>query len=124
MTEERAEYRVPNQAGIASLAEFKNRPCALPFSDPSYRPPTPEEVDALIRLSGWSQNQTAKITGAAYNPKKGSTTVRKWRTAVDSPEHRDIPYAAWRLLLINAGVATEKDTQRQLHQVAEGKKKR
>jgi hypothetical protein len=105
MTETRGKYIV-DYADLQSLEAFRNRPCALPFYDPGYEPPTPGEVDALIKLAGWSQNQAAKITGVTYNPKKGSTTIRKWRTRVESREHRAIPYAAWRLMLVTAGLVT------------------
>lgn len=93
------------------LEAFHNKPCALPFYDPGYEQPTPSEVDALIKLAGWSQSQAAKIVGVTFNPRKGSTTIRKWRTRIESREHRAIPYAAWRLMLVTAGlVKTEVPT--------------
>jgi len=92
-----------------SLEAFRNRPCALPFSHAAYMPPTPEEVDRLIDLAGWSQNVTAKLVGVAYNPKKGSSTVRKWKAAVEKDDSREIPYSAWRLMLIYAGVVSIDD---------------
>lgn len=94
-----------DQTIVNQLDAFHNRACVLPFDDPGYEPPTPGEVDALIKLAGWSQNQAAKIVGVTYNPKKGSTTIRKWRTRVESSEHRTIPYSAWRLMLITARLA-------------------
>lgn len=103
MSENRATYRVDKSA-LSKIDEFKNLDCARLFSDPDYVPPTVDELSALIALAGWSQSKVAQITGVTYNPKKGSTTVRKWKTPADKPEHRDIPYSAWRLLLINAGV--------------------
>lgn len=87
-----------------TLAAFKNRPCALPFADKNYAPPNPEEVTQLIKLAGWSQRQAAELVGVKFDEKKGSTTIRKWRTARDKQEHREIPYAAWRLFLISAGI--------------------
>lgn len=75
------------------------------YTSPAFEQPTPDQVDALIKGMGWSQNDVAKLVGVAYNPKKGSTTVRKWRASTDSPEHRAIPYAAWRLMLLEAGLA-------------------
>lgn len=104
MSEPRAIYG--QEVTPASLDAFKNRPCSLPYCHPDYRPPTPEEVTALIKLAGWSQRETALITGVNYNPKKGSTIVRRWRAPEESAEHRAIPYAAWRLLLEQAGVVT------------------
>ncbi len=56
----------------ATLDAFKSRRCTLPYSAPDYRDPTPTEVDALIKLMGWSQNDAAKLLGVTYNPKKGS----------------------------------------------------
>lgn len=84
-----------------TIEAFKNHPSALPFSQ-GYQEPGPEIVEALIALAGWSQNQVAMITGVSYNPKKGSPTVRRWKTT--SGEHKQIPYANWRLMLLAAGV--------------------
>ncbi|KAA9133446.1 hypothetical protein F3N42_03595 [Marinihelvus fidelis] len=121
MSEERAIYRV-DRAAPDSLEAFKSRPCALPFHDPGYTAPKPSEIDALIQLAGWSQVETAKIAGVNFKAGKGSTTVRKWRTPVDSSEHRGIPYAAWRIMLAAAGVVTIDPadyTRDQLMRVAE-----
>jgi len=87
------------------LSFIKGSACTLPYSDPEYVPPTPEQVDALIKSMGWSQIDVAQLVGVSFNPVKGSTTVRKWRTAEGQSEHRAIPYAAWRLLLISANLA-------------------
>ncbi|MGJ0490056.1 helix-turn-helix domain-containing protein [Methylobacter sp.] len=87
-----------------SLDAFHNRPCALPFSHPDYVPPTPQEVDRLIKLKGWSQSEAAALVGVSFSPKKGSSTIRKWRTKPESDDARPIPYSAWRLLLLYAGV--------------------
>lgn len=90
-----------------TLKALRELPCCLPFSHPDYEPPSPEQVDALIRVMGWSQSDAARIVGVACDAKKGSTTLRKWRASRDSAEHREIPYAAWRLLLIHAEIARE-----------------
>ncbi|MCU7845327.1 MAG: hypothetical protein KZQ93_15970 [Candidatus Thiodiazotropha sp. (ex Monitilora ramsayi)] len=92
-----------------SLDAFKTRACTLPFGNPDYRPPDPEEVAALTELMGWSQSVTARLVGVNYDPKKGSTTVRKWKTSREKKEHREIPYAAWRLMLLYAGVVALED---------------
>lgn len=105
MSEDRTTYDA-GAVAPATLTAFKRRPCVLPFSHPDYRPPSPDEVDALIKLMGWSQNDTAKLVGVTYNPKKGSSTIRKWRSATTSSDFREIPYSAWRLLLLYAGVVS------------------
>ncbi len=94
----------------ATIDAFKSRRCTLPYSAPDYREPTPTEVDALIKLVGWSQNDAAMLIGVTYNPKKGSSTIRKWRTKdQSSKDYRQIPYSAWRLMLLYAGVVTVED---------------
>ncbi len=93
----------------SSVDAFRNRPCALPFGSPSYVPPTPQEVDRLIQLVGWSQNGVARLVGVTFNPKKGSSTIRKWRASVGKDDHREIPYSAWRLMLLYAGVVSIAD---------------
>lgn len=101
--EDRANY-----AGVGipqTIEAFRNRRCSLLFADFNYEPPTPEEVKALIAVAEWSQTQVSEIVGVSHNA-KGSTTIRKWRSPIESPEHRKIPYAAWRLMLIHAGVVT------------------
>jgi hypothetical protein len=92
-----------------SLEAFSNRPCALPFGHSAYRPPTPQEVDRLIKLAGWSQSGVARLVGVTYNPKKGSSTIRKWRANIDKDDYREIPYSAWRLMLLYAGVVSIED---------------
>lgn len=98
------------------LAAFRNRPCALPYSNQGYVAPSPEEISQLIKLAGWSQNDCARLTGVSYNPKKGSPTVRRWKAPVGTSGHRDIPYAAWRLLLLYAGVVGVDEALKELGQ--------
>lgn len=86
------------------LQQFQDLPCALRFVDDGFRLPTAAEVDALVKAVGWSQNDVAKLVGVSFNPEKGSPTVRRWRTDEQYAEHRPIPYSAWRLMLIAAGV--------------------
>jgi hypothetical protein len=106
MSENHAPYS--NSGTLPETPEaFKNRPCARAFSDSEYQAPAPEEIARLIELVGWSQSDVAKITGVNYNSKKGSSTVRRWKAAKTDTQHRAIPYAAWRLLLINAGVVNK-----------------
>lgn len=88
MTEDRATYEVPG--------EEVRREARLPYSDPDYSPPTPNEVRALLRKAGWTGSQAARRAGV------DGRTIRKWTGG-----ERDIPYSAWRLLLIEAGFELE-----------------
>lgn len=91
-----------------TLEAFSKRDCAREY-DNGYLPPTPEEVAQLIRLAGWSQNDAAKIVGVKWDPKKGSSTIRKWKSDKAKQDHREIPYSAWRLMLLTAGVVSLPD---------------
>ena len=90
------------------LSEDKARgyykPYILAF-DEGYVPPTPEDIKTFRNLMAWTQVDMAKIAGVAYTLKPSrSSTVGKWESTPESKEHRAIPYAAWRLLLITAGI--------------------
>lgn len=118
MTEKRARYEVGGAGGV-TLQDLARRDCARLFEDPAYRPPTPDEVDALIKLAGWSQNKAAKVAGVKFDPDKGSRTIRTWRSPKGSAGYREIPYAAWRLLLLTAGVVPAPGEE-EVRQVADG----
>lgn len=107
----------------ATLQAFKNRACSLPYYDPGFELPTPEEIKALLKLTGWSQKQTALITGVNWNS-KGSTSVRRWKAPRESDSHRQINYAAWRLMLLAAKVVSVDDSlpsEQELMRVADNK---
>lgn len=87
-----------------SLEAFKNKPSARRFDDPEYIAPTPEEVKALRLAAGWNNRNIADIAGYPYNPKKGNNTLRRWQFPTAHKEYTAIPYAVWRLLLIEVGV--------------------
>lgn len=108
MTERTAIYDVGG--GIVTIEQFKRLPCALPCAHPDYRPPTPDEVDLLTRLAGWSQRELALITGVRQSS-KGSPTVRRWKTPVGDKEHRQIPAATWQYLLEYVGIESVKETK-------------
>ncbi len=86
MTETRAEYQVSGQPAAPRQETL------LPYAH-GYSPPTPEEIRTVLRLTG--------LTGAAAADLVGVTgrTVRKWVGA-----EREIPYSAWRLLTVYAGL--------------------
>jgi hypothetical protein len=98
--ETKAGYKVGDGP---ALEDFKGLACTLRIVDDGYQAPTPAQVDALIKAAGWSQNDVAKLVGVSYSD-KGSLTVRRWRTDPKWAEHREIPYSAWRLMLLASGV--------------------
>ena len=97
-------YKYDSGRGLPlTLMAFKNRACSRRFDD-GFIQPTPAEVRQLIKLCGWTQTTTAKLTGVAFS-KKASSTVRRWQVE-HGDEMRAIPYSAWRLLLVYAGKPT------------------
>lgn len=108
MTEKRPGYAT-GAGKPPSAAEFRRRPCCRPYSAPNFEPPSAEDFRDLVALTGWSQGTLAHLVGVGYSEKNGSTTIRKWKTPAGGKEARGIPYAAWRLLLVAAGLATIDD---------------
>jgi hypothetical protein len=78
-----------------------NQEALYPFADPRYRPPTPEDVRAVLRVLGWTGREAAKRLGLG---KKGDRTVRRWTGG-----ERKIPYAAWRFMLLAAHLVNIED---------------
>lgn len=70
----------------------------LRFSDPAYTPATADDLRELMRQTGLTGSQTARLIGV------NSRTIRKWTTSEGMPNSAEIPYAAWRLLLIETRV--------------------
>lgn len=100
MSEESMSYKPENGP---TLSEISRRPCARIFTDPLYAAPTHRDVRDLMEATGWQGNFVAAVTGVS-----SSRVVRKWRAnPEETNEARSIPYAAWRLLLIEAGVVSE-----------------
>jgi len=87
-----------------TLEEFKEQPFCLPRTDERYIHPEPKDVATLLKLAGWSQNDAAKLVGVSHDVKRGSSTIRKWKSDKAKKEYREIPYSAWRLMLLYAGV--------------------
>lgn len=96
---ESAQYKVARK----DLARIRSA-TLLPFGQ-GYEPPTPDEVRALLVIAGHVAGKD-KLTGSeaaqlvGVNPRN----VRKWTAPCDSSNHVQIPYAAWRLLLLHAGI--------------------
>ena len=87
-----------------TIQEYRDLPCSHIFSNESYGPPSPWEIKQLIKLMGWSGSDVARLTGPASNPKTASKKVRGWTAPTFSKNHSQIPYAAWQLMLLEAGV--------------------
>lgn len=64
-----------------------------PFYHPDYQAPTTEELRGLMKDCGWTGAKVGALVGV------DSRTVRRWTGG-----ERPIPYSAWRLLLLHAGV--------------------
>lgn len=92
MSETRSQYLVSGPLG------GPRQETLLPFSNPNYMHPTWEDVRALMLVVGWTGGEVAQITGVH------GRTVRKWASSPDVSNHADIPYAAWRLLIIEAKI--------------------
>lgn len=90
MSETDVGYGVSGQTGPNPLS-------LLPFHDPAYMSPTNEDLRALAERFSLSGAGVARLTGVL------ARTVRKWMAAPTVSNHSPIPYAAWRLLLIESG---------------------
>lgn len=86
MTEEKGRYDVQLKPGVIRES------CFLPFNQ-GWTQPTPDEVKAMINRLGMSREEVSDYVGAG-----SGRSVRRWEAPEDSPGHRNIPYAAWRLL--------------------------
>ena len=89
MSEDRATYEVPGRTEI-------RHGCRLPFANPGYLKPTTDEIRAVLRMGNLTGSAAGRLLGV------NGRTVRKW-TGGES----DMPYSAWRLLLIHNGLALD-----------------
>lgn len=90
MSETRALYGVSGQTG-------PNPSSLLPFHDPGFLAPTHEDLRAITQRFNLTGAGVSRLTGVL------SRTVRKWMAAPTAANHSPMPYAAWRLLLIETG---------------------
>ena len=71
----------------------------LPYADPGYRPPAPDEIRAVMQLLGTTAEQLAGLVGV-----KDGRAVRRWLSPPTAKTHAQIDYAIWRLMLLEAGL--------------------
>jgi hypothetical protein len=69
------------------------------YADPAFQMPAPEDVRAIIQLLGLTGDQVAGLVGV-----RDGRAVRRWLAPQGSKTHAQIDYAAWRLLLLEAGL--------------------
>lgn len=81
---------------VSGLAKGPNPDALRIFTDPEYVAPTWSDVRSVIQQTGLTGSQIADLLGV------GSRTVRKWTSPPGTANHTEIPYAAWRLLLVAA----------------------
>ena len=103
MSEDPAHYDADRHA-IFSRRQLRASPASRRFDDPAYRPPTPEEVRSLLHLARWTARDAVRRLGVDADLESGIRLVDSWCTRRDDDGHRPIPYATWRLGLIEAGL--------------------
>ncbi len=118
MSEKNPVYQVNRP--VQTLAEFAKLPCCLDEYHPDYQPPTAAEIRLFKVLTGWSQNDIAKIAGVSFNPKKGSSTVRKWTSEDTGEDQRNIESVRWRMMLLCAGVIDVDDQLALINRESDG----
>jgi hypothetical protein len=94
MSETHIEHRV------SGLTTGPKAETLLPFYDPAFVAPTHLDVRAVTQRCELTGATVAQITGVTPR------TVRKWLAPPEVENHAPMPYAAWRLLLIETGVVS------------------
>lgn len=89
MSEERGIYKAEGRTE-------PRRETRLPFANERFLPPNKNEFRTVTQTLGLSGAETGALLGVT------SRAVRKWIGG-----ESDIPYSAWRLLLLHAGLALE-----------------
>jgi hypothetical protein len=69
-----------------------------PFGDKQYRQPDEQDTRAVIQMLG-TADQIAVLVGV-----KDARAVRRWVASPGARTRAPIPYAAWRLMLLEAGL--------------------
>lgn len=92
MSETRISYLV------SGLPLDPNEKTLLLYIDPNYERPTASDLRCVIRKLGLTGSEVAGRVGVSPD------NVRKWQAAPGTRNAKPIPYSAWRLLLIEAGL--------------------
>jgi len=69
------------------------------YIDPGFEVPEPEDIRSVIEMLDLTEDQVAALVGV-----RGGRAVRRWLAPATSKTHAKIDYAAWRLLLLEAGL--------------------
>lgn len=88
----------PAGQGDPGLPEGPDPATLLPFDDPAFMAPSHNDVRAVTQRYRLTGSALARVTGVT------TRTVRKWLAPPGVENHAPMPYAAWRLLLIEAGI--------------------
>jgi len=96
MSEERATYRTSKSPGKLPGGTL------LKYTDPGYQEPTFEDVRTLKEISGKTGRELSELVGL-----KDNRTFRKWTAPPGASQKAQIPYSAWRLLLIELGIVSQ-----------------
>lgn len=91
MSETGEQYRV------SGLPEGPRSVTLLPYHAPGFVTPTDIGMRALTQRHALTGSALARITGVSPR------TVRKGHAPPEVEHHSPVPYAAWRLLLIETG---------------------
>ena len=94
------------------LIIFQREPFCRVSTDEEYDMPEGKDLRFLRKIFELTQVDVAKILGVQWNS-KGSSTVSKWEVERNKFDHRQIPYSAWRLLLITLNVVAVEDYERE-----------
>ena len=95
MSEEHAVYKV---GGAQTLPPGT----LLRFSDPGYTQPAAADVRALKEISGLTGRELCALAGV-----EDHRTWRRWSQEPGQAGARQIPYSAWRLLLLELGLCSD-----------------
>lgn len=90
----------PAEQRVSGLPPGPKAATLLPYHNPAFVPPTHLDIRAITQRYELSGAAVARITGVVPR------TVRKWLAPPEAENHSPMPYAAWRLLLIETGVVS------------------